>query len=346
MTGGHYSPLAHASKALRTIAQVGLIALGVALGILFGWLAIREVDWGAVGETIVDVPVPIVIGAVALMLLSAWVRAFRWRLMWKGQSISTFRLFQVENAAIGINNVSPVRLFDEVASLGMVVVHDRLPAGATVATIVMTRALDLIFTLGFIAICILVVPELTDIAGPVASLSIVFILLLLAVLNLGTLVRIFPPLAKLPGVTSFRDAIGAMWADKRLLAGTFSATVAYWLILGPLGYLLGTNMGIELHAFQFTLVVLGAIFFATTIPGLPGAAGTFEFAVVYLLNLWEVPQATALGFGVILHLVLFLPPVLIAAVVLPREGFVSVRAFRERARAVREKRGAEGPSGV
>ena len=173
-----------------------------------------------------------------------------------------------------------------------------------------------------------------------------FILLLLAVLNLGTLVRIFPPLAKLPGVTSFRDAIGAMWADKRLLAGTFSATVAYWLILGPLGYLLGTNMGIELHAFQFTLVVLGAIFFATTIPGLPGAAGTFEFAVVYLLNLWEVPQATALGFGVILHLVLFLPPVLIAAVVLPREGFVSVRAFRERARAVREKRGAEGPSGV
>ncbi|MDE2766225.1 MAG: hypothetical protein OXI25_07350, partial [Chloroflexota bacterium] len=53
--------------------------------------------------------------------------------------------------------------------------------------------------------------------------------------------------------------------------------------------------------------------------------------------LWDVPQDTALAYAIVLHLTLFLPPILIAAVVLPREGMGSLAALRERRRQAEER---------
>ena len=51
-----------------------------------------------------------------------------------------------------------------------------------------------------------------------------------------------------------------------------------------------------------------------------------------------MPQDTALAYAVALHLILFLPPILIAAVVLPREGIGSLAALRERRRRLTGQR--------
>ena len=91
-------------------------------------------------------------------------------------------------------------------------------------------------------------------------------------------------------------------------------------MLGPCAWVLAQGMGIELSIFQATIVALGAIFFATALPGLPGAVGTFELAVVEILALWDVPRELGIGFGLILHLVLLGPTTIFAIVVLPREG--------------------------
>ena len=122
------------------------------------------------------------------------------------------------------------------------------------------------------------------------------------------------------------------------MAASFALTSAYWILLAPVGLILARGLGIDISFGEAMVTVLGAIFFSTALPGLPGAVGTFEFATVSLLALWGVPKELALTFAFILHLLLFLPPTIIAAFVLPREGLHSVGAIRnmmERRRQVR-----------
>jgi uncharacterized membrane protein YbhN (UPF0104 family) len=73
---------------------------------------------------------------------------------------------------------------------------------------------------------------------------------------------------------------------------------------------------------------MGTIFFATTVPAAPSAVGTFEFAVVYVLEYFGVDREAGFGFAVIIHAVLFLPPTIIAAIFLPREGVLAVGRIR------------------
>lgn len=317
-------------KPIKILGQFLIALFGIALGIFLGWLAIRGADWSGVKKSLASVPLSTLFLALTISIFSSWVRAMRWRYTWAIETVSTFRLFQVENAALGINNVSPVRMWDEMASLGMLVIRDKLPATMVVATLVMTRAQDLVFTLSFVAVAILIAPELTEFARPLAIMSVLVFFTLIVVLNWGNVVRRIPILKRLPGVTSFGDAIDMLWSKKKRLAFTFFLTASYWLILGPAAFFIGRGMGIELSVFQFTLIALGSIFFATATPSLPGAVGSFEFAAVSLLSLWDVPKETAIGFAVLLHLILFLPPVFIAMIVLPREGIASIGAWRQR----------------
>jgi uncharacterized membrane protein YbhN (UPF0104 family) len=73
---------------------------------------------------------------------------------------------------------------------------------------------------------------------------------------------------------------------------------------------------------------MGTIFFATAVPAAPSAIGTFEFAVIYVLDFFGVERESGFGFAVITHAVFFLPPTVIAAIFLPREGIVSVGRIR------------------
>ena len=328
-------------KVIRFFSQTIAALLGIAIGVALGWLAIRGAEWAAVKESLRSVSLATLMLALLIALLSSWIRAMRWRFTWASASVSTFRLFQVENAALGINNISPIRMWDEMASLGMLVIRDKLPATTVVATIVMTRAQDLVFTLCFVGLAILIAPELTEFARPLALMSVFVFITLIVVLNWGKVVRRIPVLKRLPGVTSFGEAIDALWAKKRRLAFTFCLTATYWLILGPAAFFIGRGMGIELSVFQFTLIALGSIFFATATPSLPGAVGSFEFAAVSLLSLWDVPKETAIGFAVLLHLILFLPPVFIAIIVLPREGIASISAWKQRARNLQKVKSSD-----
>ena len=83
------------------------------------------------------------------MLFSSFLRAYRWRLMWTSERVTSWRLFTVEMAALGLNNFAPVRLMDEPAVLTMLTLRDKHPAATVVATIVMTRVQDIMFTMAF-----------------------------------------------------------------------------------------------------------------------------------------------------------------------------------------------------
>ena len=56
-------------------------------------------------------------------------------------------------------------------------------------------------------------------------------------------------------------------------------------------------------------------------PSSPGSIGVFHYLSVLTLGLFGVEHELALGYGVLLHLVTYLPPSLLGLVYLGRSGY-------------------------
>ena len=305
-----------------------LVPVGFALGGFFAYLALRGIAWGEVRGQLAGTSLLALAGAVGVVLFSSWLRALRWRLTWASERVSVWRLWVVEMSALGLNNLAPVRLMDEPAVLTMLTLRDKHPAPAVVATVVVTRVQDILFTVGFAAAALALEPEIARLAGPAIYLSGLLVVFFVLLLNLGRLARRFPLLGRIPGLLTYEETVGKAMRRRWNLAATGALTVIYSLMLGPAAWLLAQGMGVEITLFQATIVTLGAIFFATSLPGLPGAFGTFELAVQEILSLWDVPRELGFGFGLMLHLLLWGPPTVFAVIVLPREGIGLMQGWR------------------
>jgi uncharacterized protein (TIRG00374 family) len=325
-------------KARLRLSQAVLIVLGAFLGLFLGWLAIRGTDWARVTQALSEFPPALLALAVALLMASSFIRALRWRLLWTTERVSALRLFLIENAALGLNNISPIRALDEALELGILALRDRLPGGAIVATMMLCRIQDLAFTMLFVAVAVATLPPLLRFTPAIGLTGLYFVAWLVILLNLGRIARRFPRLRHLPVVASFERALSAIRGERRRLAASFALTWTYWLLLTPIGWAIAEGVGISLPFHQLMFTVLGSIFFATAVPGLPGAVGTFEFAAVSLLGLFGVPREPAVTFSIILHAVLFVPPTIITVIVLPREGAGSIKALLDLVRRGGEAR--------
>ena len=97
--------------------------------------------------------------------------------------------------------------------------------------------------------------------------------------------------------------------------GVSPATLGYWMLLGLSAWVLAYGMDIDISLLVATLLVIGTLTFVGLVPSLPASVGTFEFAVFYLLTTIGVGDGDALAFALVIHLILFMPPILIAVLV-------------------------------
>lgn len=317
----------------RWLARGGIALLGVIISIGLGWLVFRGTEWATVAATLRGFPPVLLVVAVILFLCAAYLRAMRWSLLWTREKVTTFRLFMVENAALGANSISPVRTVDEAVEFVVLALRDRLPAGSIIATMVMNRLLDLAVTLMFLVFAAVILPPLQQFLPAMVLVSVSVGILLLGLLNLGRIVQRLPRLRRFTVVASFESAVNALWTQKLRMGASLGLTAAHWLALGPVGWVIAGGVGIDVGFHQVMATIIGSILFSTIVPGLPAAVGTFEFAAVYMLELWGVPRESAVTFAIILHAILYVPPTIIAIALLPREGLGSLHAFRDAVRS-------------
>ena len=308
------------------------MALGLVLGSLFVYLTVRGIDWAEVRAQLASTSPMMLLASLALTLVSAFVRAVRWRALFVKTRVSVLRLFSVEMAALGLNNISPVRLLDEPAILTMLTLRDRMPAPTVIATLLMSRVQDIAFSLCFIAATLVLEPAVAERAGMAAPVSLILVGALILLLNLGRIARRVGPIGRIPGIFAYSAAVDDVTRNKRRLLATSSLTF-YPLLLGPATWALAHGMGVEINLFQATIVAIAAVLFSTSVPGLPGAFGAFELAVQEILSLWGIPRELGFGFGFVLHLTFFLPPIAFGVIVLPREGIGIMQNWRRLAGA-------------
>ena len=128
----------------------------------------------------------------------------------------------------------------------------------------------------------------------------------------------------LDGLASLRSPFNILMVFVTSVIIWLLETVKYWFVM---------------HAFTFTvsffalMLLNGIANLATTIPSAPGYIGTWEAVTKAVLMAFNVSGAEALGYGVVLHVALWLPVTLVGAYFMAREGIKWSDSMRSEAAA-------------
>jgi len=112
----------------------------------------------------------------------------------------------------------------------------------------------------------------------------------------------------------FIESFSLLKGGKTLLLLVF---LSFGFILGQVltNYLLFKAFQIEL-SFWVGLFLLLAIQVSNLPPSVPGQIGIFEYAVILALSLFAIPKGLALSYGIMLHLVAYIPKILLGLIFL------------------------------
>ena len=303
-----------------------LIGLGVSGGL--GYLATRGLDWDLVLKSLASTSYSLVFLALVVFMGANYLRAYRWQLLFVDENISVHRLFVVQNEGIGINNVMPIRIASEATQLAVLTIRDKIDAAKSLATLGMERVVDAVASTSILVIAFLLMPELDSFAlyvwGAAGFTLFVVVLVHIVAWSGESLAWV----RKIRFLVSFSAAVKDLENQKLRLAASLFLSVLYWLLIGVTAWIIAIAIKLPISPTTATLVIIGTIFFATAVPAAPSAIGTYEWAIISILSILGVNEEAGFGFALITHAVFFLPPTIIAAVFLPREGIVTFRGVK------------------
>lgn len=296
------------------------IAAGAALSVLLGWLMVRGLDWPELARYARSFPADLFLLALGAFLLGIVFRAWRWHVLFVRERIGFLRLFLIQNAGIGLNNLSPVRIVSEPLQLVLVSRRGGVSAATALATLAMEHLMDIFVTAGLLGLSVILLPELRGFSIQFAAAVI------LATASLLVFLLIARGMDAIPGTRRVAFLQRAVTAAKTLgssplrLFLSLLGTLAHWSLLGLSGWIIAKGLNIEVGVAAVVVLFMGSVFFVSAVPSLPGGAITFEAAVVYTLGLFGIRGEPALVFALTMHVIMFGPSTLIAVMVLPREG--------------------------
>jgi uncharacterized membrane protein YbhN (UPF0104 family) len=107
--------------------------------------------------------------------------------------------------------------------------------------------------------------------------------------------------------------------DAQIALRGMALTIASWVVLGLSYWILTAAFDLDVP-FAAGLLVVVAINFSLVLPSSPAALGVFEAATIVALGAFDVPRADALSYALVLHLVNFVPFLIIGFALLGPEA--------------------------
>ena len=288
--------------------------MGLAVGTGIGFAVVRDVEWGSLSSVFSDFPVGYALLSLLVFSAASALRAYRWQVLFIGDRVPLHRLVLVQNAGIGLNSISPIRIISEATQFVLLTLRYRVRSEEVAATLGVQRVLDFVVAAILLGVGLMVLPSLKGFAPYVIGAAVLAVVSVLAVpvaIWFGTR----PGLTHLRLLASTSSSLKALIRARLRLTWSFLLTLGYWILLGLSAWVLAYGMEIEISLLVATLLVIGTLTFVALVPSLPASIGTFEFAVFYLLTTIGVGDGDALGFALVIHAILFMPPILIALLV-------------------------------
>ena len=287
--------------------------IGIAFGVVFVALAIRQVDWSNTFDTLRLVDVPMVILGTVLLLGTVVLFSVRWRILLPTSGelnvTDTFSYLMIGNLT---NTVLPLRLGDVVRA-ALIGRRHNIGVGPAFGSVVLERMLDILLVMTLLLVLSLAIdiPPVVRagmilIAGGTLGLLVVLIGLTFSEHRLPDLVRRLTSLAPqavsqriVTWVVRFVSGLQAL-RNRRQLGMALAISALAWGVAGT-GTMLWIN-AFHLDApwysafFVLTVVNIGA-----AIPSSPGAIGVYHYLAILALSVWVNDQSALLGYAIGTH---------------------------------------------
>jgi uncharacterized protein (TIRG00374 family) len=314
--------------------------VGVPIGLVFLWLALRDADFDAVWRTLQEAEA----GAVGLAVAAfACVYAFqseRWRRIASTPEVRLARFYEMTVSGVAVNNVLPGRIGDLLRArwLGLAA---RMPAGRAFGTVVLDRVCDLVVLVVLLVIGIAAVAT-SEWLVRLAAFGVLVVagfgmVLLFSRAYIGKRERE----RRSRGVVRrlVRDAVEVLAEPlgRRRPLVWLALSLGAWVAWAVAAGLIARSLDIELSIAD-ALFVTAVLNLGSAIPSSPGYVGTYEWLGVASLGLIGVPHEAALAFTILLHASWYVPTTLTGGVALGVRGVQQLR--RARARRLTEVRDA------
>ena len=311
--------------------------ISIALGGVLIWLAFRGEDWSDIWRRLQDVDKAPLIGYIALFAAAHFLRMIRWGVLVRALGTIGWRDI-ISAGAVGYMCIMifPLRLGEFVRPVLVRGVGGVTASGA-LATVVVERVIDGILFVALFFVFITLLPVSNNPAVGAVKLSayaagLVFVVALTVMIcaylkreqTVGLIRRLGNRIhagitEKLVGLLeAFIDGLRIL-PDYRRLGVFLLLTAVYWAALGLGMKLVGTAANIPDLTITGGFALLTVLTVGIMVPGGPGFAGTFEFALkggFALLLLSEESQANIPLYIIILHVAQLLVQVSFGAVYL------------------------------
>jgi uncharacterized protein (TIRG00374 family) len=306
-----------------------LAAAGLAVTVACMYLAVRGVALDDALDALADSDLLWLVPALPVFALAIALRALRWWSLFAAAERPPLRSIAYA-LLIGyfFNNTLPARAGE---AARVIALHKRAatPKAEAVGTVVVERLFDVLALLIVLFASYPWLPEISWLrAAAVFGAVVVTVLLALVVVIVRYDERavhwLLSPLrrVKRAGVAERLEAAAvnatrglvALRSPRIALRG-MALTIASWTTLGVSYWILTMGFHLDLPLVAGLLVTV-AINLSLVLPSSPAALGVFEAATVVALRAFDVPQAEALSYALVLHLLNLVPFLLIGAALL------------------------------
>jgi glycosyltransferase 2 family protein len=314
--------------------------VGVLISVVLMWWALSKLNLADAWAAVQTANYWWLIPGIAIFFADVWVRAWRWHYLLKPlKSIPTRTMFPIVTIGYMGNNIYPARA-GELLRAYVLRRKEGVPVSASLATIIVERIFDGVVMLMFVIFNLNGLAALkgdSGFIGDIRTLTLVGTVVFAAALGVFLLAAMFPhqslslyhrlgaPLipgrfrAQVSGlVERFWTGLESLRSPRNVLM-VFLTSVVIWLMeTGKYWFVM--------HAFNFNrsffvlMLMNGIVNLATTIPSAPGYVGTFDGPGIAVLRAYDVPQAIATSYTLVLHVALWLPITLLGAYFMAREG--------------------------
>ena len=305
-----------------------MLVVTLVVTLLFSYIALRDINlslaWRALRTSdlwwIAAALIPFGLGNVA--------RALRWRSLFaRGRRPPAGAVTNAMMVGYLYNSIMPARV-GEAARVVVLTQRSSAPPVEIVGTVLVERLYDV---LAILVIFFAAEPWLPHVswfgaaalAALVLAALIIAVAIMLAVYGDRPLRVLLRPLRRLSlfsgerlehTIAELAHGLSGL-RHLGLALEAFVSTIAAWLLTAVCAYFV--SLAFHLHVpFSCGLLVAVAIGLGMILPSPPAAVGVFEGAALIALRVYGIPPSSALPYAVVLHLVNFVPFVVVGVLIL------------------------------
>ncbi len=310
--------------------------LGLVVSIAALYLAVSGVDYASVWASLRQASLPLITLALLSTLINNLAKAVRWKILMgeRGAQVRVGPALRLHLVGQLLNNLLPARIGD--LSRAYMAAELGLSRSFALGTVAVEKVVDLIFYVLLFVLLLMLMPLPDWVSQPAYFMVVATTLTVVGLVSLFFLHRRPDPPPWMLNWLPLRLQARAGLVLHNLLASLYvladsrqSLRIVAWSALIWLTAALTNAWTLQALAievpFVASLFLLFIMVAGINLPSAPARIGVFEYLCVLGLAVFGVPQDQALSFGVLLHVLVYLPMVL--------AGLATLRAPRQAALA-------------